>query len=262
MNHLDWAAAAVGPQATIEQVSPLAGGTHARTDLLRTANPTRELVLRRFPPGDAAAREATVLTALDGLDGLAPRLVAADPTGQATGRPTTLITRIPGHPDIRPADPQAAATELGRTLARVHATPQDRIAQLRDGMCAAGHVPLDQPSVLTHYDFWTGNVLWDGPTITGVIDWSGASRAPRGFDVSWCRLDLVLLHDHATADTFLAAYQDAAGQEVPDIGRWDDFALANSRRSVETWLPNYHDLGRTDLTAADLRARHTAWARR
>jgi hypothetical protein len=29
---------------------------------------------------------------------------------------------------------------------------------------------------------------------------------------------------------------------------------------VETWVPNYRDLGRTDLTAAQLRSRHTEWA--
>jgi hypothetical protein len=46
---------------------------------------------------------------------------------------------------------------------------------------------------------------------------------------------------------------------VPDAVLWDLFALAHSQRSVETWVPNYHDLGRTDLSAAELRRRHTAW---
>jgi hypothetical protein len=35
---------------------------------------------------------------------------------------------------------------------------------------------------------------------------------------------------------------------------WDD-----SHHAVETWLPNYHPFGRTDLTAANLRERHTRW---
>jgi hypothetical protein len=58
------------------------------------------------------------------------------------------------------------------------------------------------------------------------------------FDVSWCRLDLVLLHGPAVADTFLNAYQEAAGEAPGEPALWDLFALANSRRSVETWLPN------------------------
>jgi aminoglycoside phosphotransferase (APT) family kinase protein len=278
---LAWVARAAGPHATITDVRPLPGGTHAATHLLRTAGPDREMVLRRFPPGDpAAANEATVLTALDGLAGRAPRLIDADPSGAHTGRPATLITRVPGRPDIIPADRHAAATALAEALAAVHATPLAPIGPLRDGMAAAidacaatrsaaptaphllphEHRIVGQPAVLTHYDYWSGNVLWQGDTVSGVIDWAGAARAPRGFDVSWCRLDLVLLHDHAVADTFLTAYQRAAGQPVPDIRLWDLFALTNSYDAVETWLPNYHGLGRTDLTAADLRARHTAWA--
>lgn len=277
---LAWAARAVGPHATIESVRPLAGGTHAMTHLLRTVNPARDVVLRRFPAGDpAAANEAAVLAALDGLDGWVPRLIGVDPSGEHTRLPATLITRVAGRPDIIPADPHRAAAELARTLARVHATPLDRLGALRDGVLAATSAAADtrstspaartllprehllsrQPPVLTHYDYWSGNVLWQDGTISGVIDWAGGARAPRGFDVSWCRLDLVLLHDHATAETFRTAYERAAGQPVPDVYLWDLFALANSHHEVETWLPNYHDLGRTDLTSADLRDRHTRW---
>jgi aminoglycoside phosphotransferase (APT) family kinase protein len=270
----------VGPGATIEQVRPLAGGTHAATHLIRTANPIREAVLRRFPAGDAAAGdEAAALTALDGLNGWAPRLIDVDTSGEGAGQPATLITRVAGRPNITPADPHTAATELAKTLARVHAAPLDGLGSFRDGVRAAisAATPMRstapsapallarenrltrQPPVLTHYDYWTGNVLWQGDTITGVIDWAGAARAPRGFDVSWCRLDLVLLHDHATADTFLTAYQRAAGQLIPHIHLWDLFALTNSYHAVETWLPNYRPLGRTDLTTAILRERHTRW---
>jgi aminoglycoside phosphotransferase (APT) family kinase protein len=264
----------VGPRATIESVRPLAGGTHAATHLLRMANPARDLVLRRFPPGDAAAGlEAAALTALDGLDDWAPRLIDVDPSGEHVGEPATLITRVAGRSDIIPADPHAAAAELARALARVHATPVDRLDSFRDGVAVAIHetgptrstlVPDEdrlarQPSVLTHFDYWSGNVLWQRDRISGVIDWAGAARAPRGFDVSWCRLDLVLLHDHSVADSFLGAYQRAAGLVVADVHLWDLFALSNSFDAVESWLPNYHSLGRTDLTGADLRDRHTGW---
>ncbi|WP_433891171.1 phosphotransferase family protein [Streptomyces sp. CA-111067] len=275
---LAWAAQVVGPAASARTVRRLAGGTHAATHLLRTERPTRELVLRRFPPGDeAAAREARVLEALDGLDGWAPRLVGADPDGSRIGEPATLITRLSGHADVTPADPDTAAAQLGAALARIHAVPISRLAGFRDVMAtafpldvrdagpaapslaAAGRRLAEQQPVLTHYDFWSGNVLWQDGELTGIVDWSGASLAPRGFDVSWCRLDLVLLHGPAVADTFLDAYQEAAGEAPGEPALWDLFALANSHRSVETWLPNYHDLGRTDLTAAGLRRRHTDW---
>ena len=275
-----WAAAVAGPGASAYTVRRLTGGTHAVTHLLRTEHPTGEMVLRRFPPGDdAAAREAAVLAALNGLDGWAPRAMDVDPDGQRFGEPAILTTRLPGRADITSVSSLAAAEELGRVLARIHAVPLTRLPRLRDGMAAASassptgvdagptasilaaqaHHLASQTPVLTHYDYWSGNVLWEQEMITGVVDWSGAAQAPRGLDVSWCRLDLTLLHGPDSADTFLAAYEDAAAVAVPNLALWDLYALENSYQSVETWLPNYHDLGRTDLTQAHLRNRHTGW---
>jgi aminoglycoside phosphotransferase (APT) family kinase protein len=115
------------------------------------------------------------------------------------------------------------------------------------------------PDVLTHYDFWSGNTLWQDGTLTGVVDWSGAALGPRGFDLGWCRLDLYLLYDERIADAFGESYQAASAVTVPDLLLYDLWAAARSHRNVESWVPNYRDLGRTDLTAPALRQRHTAW---
>ncbi|WP_314176543.1 phosphotransferase family protein [Streptomyces winkii] len=260
-------------------VRSLDGGTHASTHLLETAGPERHVVLRRFPPGDdAAAREEKVLTALDGLGGFAPRLIGVDPHGEQCGAPAVLTTRLPGQADITPADPHAAAAALGRALAGLHAVPRMRLGGFRDGISATrrgtgpaaaaldGHAGrlAAQPRVLSHFDYWSGNVLWRDGVLTGVIDWSGASLAPRGFDAGWCRLDLALLHGPGTttADTFLAAYRDASGAPPPDMALWDLYTLGRSHSTVETWVPNYASLGRADLTARELRRRHTAWTER
>jgi Predicted aminoglycoside phosphotransferase len=277
---LTWAAEIAGPNATVRAVERLVGGTHAATHLLETVDPAGEMVLRRFPPGDrAAAREARVLAALDGLGGRVPRLLGADPDGDRFSEPATLITRLPGRSDITSASPDVAAVQLGRALARLHDVPLAEVTGLRGGMEAAtvsssragaaapastilasqGHRLAEEAQVLTHYDYWSGNVLWQEGELTGIVDWSGASLAPRGFDVSWCRLDLTLLYGPVTAEAFLAAYEESAGQAVPALALWDLFALTNSHHSVESWLPNYHDLGRTDLTAAELRRRHATW---
>ncbi|WP_034093234.1 phosphotransferase family protein [Streptacidiphilus albus] len=277
---LTWAAEIAGAEASARTVRRLVGGTHAATHLLETVDPVVEMVLRRFPPGDrAAAREARVLAALDGLGGWAPRLLDADPEGKRFGEPATMITRLPGRSDITSPSPEVAAVQLGRALARLHDVPLARLTGLRDGMAAAtisssrakdagpaapilaahGHRLADEPRVLTHYDYWSGNALWQQDELVGIVDWSGASLAPRGFDVSWCRLDLALLHGPDAPEMFLAAYEEAAGRTVPNAILWDLFALTNSHHGVETWLPNYHDLGRTGLKAVDLRSRHTAW---
>ncbi|MCH6160572.1 phosphotransferase family protein [Streptomyces marispadix] len=278
---LAWAARCLGSGAgaAVRAVRPLSGGSHASTHLLEAVVTQQQAVLRRFPHGDdSAAREAKVLAVLDGLDGFAPRLLGVDPHGEHCGMPAVLITRLPGRADITPDDPDAAAAALGHALARLHAVPATRLSGFRDGMTAIrsstgpaaaalqGHAErlAAQPRVLTHYDYWSGNVLWHDGMLTGVIDWDGAGLAPRGFDVGWCRLDLALLHGARTtaADSFSAAYRDASGVSSPDEPLWDLYTLARSHRSVETWVPNYAGLGRTDLTPGELRRRHSAWTDR
>jgi hypothetical protein len=49
---------------------------------------------------------------------------------------------------------------------------------------------------------------------------------------------------------------------VPGLRLWDLWAAARSDATVQTWVPNYRDLGRADLTAAELRRRHAAWTAR
>jgi aminoglycoside phosphotransferase (APT) family kinase protein len=114
------------------------------------------------------------------------------------------------------------------------------------------------PRVLTHYDFWSGNVLWDHDVLSGVVDWTGGGSGPAGLDVGWGRLDLYLLYDVRIADVFLAAYQAATGTVI-DSRLWDLWAVARSFSIVESWDGNYAPLGRADLTSAELRRRHTQW---
>jgi aminoglycoside phosphotransferase (APT) family kinase protein len=285
MDDLPWPAAAMrraaelaGPSASVQAVRVLAGGTHARTCLIKTANPQLEVVLRQFPPGDdAASREAEVLTALGGLHGLAPRLLGSALDGGSHEGSWVLISRLPGGADITPARPLAAAAQLGRVLARIHATSLHRCAGLQSvldrpggsataisgpaasAVAARWDLLASAPGVLTHYDFWSGNVVWDGGILTGVVDWTGAGIGSRGFDVGWCRLDLYLLHGDRAADTFLDSYEAASGSALTSQLLADLWAVARSHDHVETWVPNYSDLGRADLTAEELRCRHTAW---
>lgn len=276
---IDQATALAGPNATVQRMVALAGGTHARTYLIQTANPGREFVLREFPPGDRAVSDETrVLAALDGLGGLAPRLLATGPGGPQEG-PWTLISRLPGRADITPVDPPGFARQLGETLARIHAMATDRMTgfpRVRDrseGSRAALHGPAAslvsgrreplaaEPNVLTHNDFWSGNTVWQRGRLTGVVDWPGAALGPPSFDLGWCRLDLYLLFDQYIADRFLESYLAASSTAAPDPLLSDLWAVARSHTYVESWVPNYRDLGRPDLTARVLRERHAAWTR-
>ncbi len=221
-----------------------------------------------------------VLRTLDGLGGLAPRLLAGGTGGDATEGSWLVITRLPGAADIAPDQPSDWAEQLGRALARIHATPLPGLAGLpgvlgwRGGsrtqlsgpaasaVGASWELLASAPCVLTHCDFWSGNTVWEDGVLTGVVDWSGGALGPRSFDVGWCRLDLYLLYGERIADAFLGSYQEATQSAEPSPLLGDLWSVARSHDMVETWVPNYRDLGRADLTAAELRRRHSAWTER
>lgn len=270
-----------GSSAVVLSVERLEGGQHADTWRVDTGNPATSVVVRQFPADDpGASSEQRVLRALDRLGGLAPVLLGGDLDGRWSRYPTSLISWLDGRADITPTDPGGWARELGRALAAVHAVPAGRLGGLASVFDGGGGSPeilggplaaevrsrwsevVAAPEVLTHGDYWSGNVIWRDGRLTGVVDWSAGSRGPRGFDLGWCRLDLVLLFDEGIADEFLAAYEAGAGQAVGEMLLWDCWAVARSDDAVGSWVPNYLPLGRADLDEDELRRRHARWTAR
>ncbi|HST70350.1 MAG TPA: aminoglycoside phosphotransferase family protein [Solirubrobacterales bacterium] len=270
-----------GSSAAVASVARLAGGQHAVTWRVDTENPATSVVVRQFPVGDPApSEEQRVLRALDGLGGLAPVWLGGDMDGRWSEHPTSLTSWLDGRPEITPADPGEWARELGRGLAAVHSVPAERLAELPSVFDGSGDSreilggPLAAevrsrwpevvaaPAVLTHCDYWSGNVVWRDGKLAGIVDWPAGARGPRGFDLGWCRLDLVLLFDERIADDFLEAYEAETGQAVGEVRLWDRWAAARSDDLVGSWAPNYQPLGRPDLDEAELRRRHAQWTAR
>jgi aminoglycoside phosphotransferase (APT) family kinase protein len=79
---------------------------------------------------------------------------------------------------------------------------------------AAG--PPRTPNVLLHRDFHFGNLLWQGDTVTGLIDWAETSWGPPDLDVAHACSDFAMLHTTADAAAFRAAYVRQGGQLDPD----------------------------------------------
>lgn len=261
---LDTASELMGRKMSLLDV--FTGGQHATT--LLATDDEGEFVVRAFPAyHDSAVREAEVLGRLSPLGPWVPQLIAVN---DDLLNPVIVTSRVTGtfpDPDL---SPPVIATEMAAALARIHTldgsglrpTPSEpprghsalaiRAQREWDGL------DMSDP-VLTHSDFWCGNALWETDRLTGVVDWSGARSGPRGVDLAWCRQDLVLLGSPDAAGLFLAEYERLLGRSISDIHTWDVQAAARAYDRVETWLPNYHGIGRTDMTAELLRKRLDDW---
>lgn len=246
----------------------LTGGQHATTVL--AADGSGQVVVRVFPPGDhAVLHEADVLERVRVLGDAVPQPIAHGIVG---GRPTIVTSAVPGSTPDPKVPLHRIAEQLAAMLARIHRLDGSGLGEA-PAVPVAGHDPLAAAArdawsrldlserVLTHYDYWSGNALWTGDALAGVVDWSGARSAPRGVDVAWCRQDLVLLGSADAAEHFLHVYEQHAGVAVADVRAWDLLAAAHADPEVESWAANYHGIGRPDLTSAVLRQRLDGWVR-
>ncbi|BCJ32060.1 aminoglycoside phosphotransferase family protein [Actinocatenispora sera] len=126
-----------------------------------------------------------------------------------------------------------------------------RTARLLSWIEAVGAVspPTMTGDDLVHLDFHPGNVLVDGAgTVTGIIDWDGAARGDRRFDLVTLRFAI------PPGQPALAARLDAdiAARLTVDELRpyWASMAL----RQVD-WAIRHHDAGTVEryLTIAEIR---------
>ena len=208
----------------------------------------RRVVLRRFVRADwlarepdLAAREAAALRAVRGAAVPAPRLLGADPTGDAAGVPAIVMSRLEGVIRRRPGDLDAYVLALAALLPEVHdvAVPDDlpayRPYELRvdrpppwasqpqawERALAVFGRPAPAGTRLIHRDFHPGNVLWSGDAVSGLVDWVVACAGHPDADVGHCRLNLARTLGCSAADRFLEAHRAVAGAPAGYDPWWD-----------------------------------------
>ena len=173
-----------------------------------------------------------------------PLLIAADTDGSRTGAYASLTTWLPGRVRLGRLGPDAIEA-LATAAVIIHATPvspadrprpfafwapaepqvppwsrHPRVWQQAIDLFAGG-APATR-SGLVHRDFHPGNILWQGDTITGVIDWAETSWGPADVDVAHAITNFVLLHDPESAEVFSAAYRRRGGvvEADPEAARF------------------------------------------
>jgi len=210
---------------------------------------------------DAIDREVAALSVTAASTVPAPELVAwtDDP-------PAILMTRLPG---MHRLDASGAAAVLD-ILHAVHATPPGLSARwtyrgYHDGLdlrpplwwhdtrlwdraadaSASRRVGIDDV-VFIHRDFHPGNLLWEGGSVTGVVDWGDACVGPAAFDLAHYRVNIATLVGPEAADTAFPGdptwdVEAALGYLDYDVldkwaGPWPEVPPAAARDRLEAFI--------------------------
>ncbi len=195
--------------------------------------------------------------------------------GRLNGKPAALVTRLPGVAEMHPAPAQCAA--VGGLLARMHLAARDypeRLPNPRgldwwrqaatevrphlDGSQAAlldeelaaqesfarAHGTRPLPGSAVHADLFRDNVLFDGATLGGVIDFYFAGCDSWMFDLAvtvndWCidDADGEFRDDHLAA--LVGAYRAVREPQADELVAWP---LMLRAAALRFWLSRLHDL--------------------
>ena len=221
---------------------------------------------------DLAPHEATALQRMAAVDPATPELIAFDPDGATCGVPAILMTCLPGHIELAPADMDAWLRDLAAACFRIHQVSPEGFA-----WDYFPYTPLDQLSVPTwtphpawyerlievlsdprpdvpirfiHRDYHPNNVLWGDGRLSGVVDWPNACRGPAQVDLAHCRGNLIGLYGLDVADRFLARYCDLAGPAFVYDPYWELLSISDGLENPPSVYPGWTAHGVTHLTDA------------
>ena len=211
--------------------------------------------------------------------GIACPAPIADHQGQLfselNGRPAALVSRLRGRADMQPTAAHCAA--IGTVLGRMHLAARDfalnqpnlRGASWWPGAAAdvrpfldvdqqdlldrslaeQGRVRADPawpalPASAVHADLFRDNVLFDGPVLSGVIDFYFAGVDTWLFDLAvtcndWCIDEASGAFDAGRLAALLAAYRQ---ERPPSDAERHAWAASLRAAALRFWLSRLHDL--------------------
>ncbi|WP_163505957.1 phosphotransferase family protein [Fodinicola acaciae] len=261
-----WVAASMGRGSRVVGCRRLTGGVCSAVNRLTVERRGVRtfVVLRQYPAGlglqESLEKEIANLGVVAGSGLPVPSILAADVAGASTGgAPSLLMTRLPGHVDLNPAQPRSWMTRIAELAVSLHSldlpaktfrpwrdswiAPLDELQVPADahnpavwkaafGAMAAPPPPAN--AVFLHCDFLPVNMLWSRGRITGLTDWNGIHRGARAIDVGHCRRYLAALYSPEWAERLRSLYESIAGVTLDPW--WDLYALLHHDDSQPKWV--------------------------
>jgi aminoglycoside phosphotransferase len=195
------------------------------------------LILLEALTGSTAVPEATPVERLHASGELAARISRCRP-------PESFPVRT------RPI----SGVDFG-ALRRGHSHP----AFLRAEAALARARTSEPPTSFVHGDLWQGNLLWEGETLSGVLDWDCAGRGASSLDLASLRLDAAMSWGIDAAAHVLDGWQTAAGRKPADLAYWDVVAALATPIDLGWFVEATHEQGRSDLNRDTMVARRDAF---
>lgn len=249
--------------------------TH-RVDIELRNGATRQVVLRRYNPAkhedghDKQRCEFHALKLLRKQGVPVPEPLLLDESGDRLGLPGIVTAFVKGAPIALPAEAHRwaeLAAPTARMLARIHQTPfsaADKRILMNDNVEVAwfikdGAIPdfmrADRDGAMVwqlvnerwggwapvkprfaHTDYWAGNILWRGDQISAVVDWEEAGYGHPAADVAYAHMFYFIEGVPEAAETFLRAYEAAAGWKLTDLALFELAASARPMTDPEDWF--------------------------
>jgi aminoglycoside phosphotransferase (APT) family kinase protein len=263
---LAWVAASMGRSSRIVGHRRLTGGVCSAVHRLTVEERGVRtfVVLRQYPGGlglqEPLEKEIANLAVVAGSGLPVPTVLAADVDGASTGgAPALLMTRLPGHVHLDPAEPRSWLTRIAEMAALLHSLdlPAKTFRPWKDSWIAPRdgfRVPVDaqkpavwkaafavmassppkDTAVFLHGDFLPVNLLWSRGRITGLTDWNSIFRGSRAVDVGQCRRYLATLYSPEWAEQLRSLYESTAGVTLDPW--WDLYALLHYDGTGAKWI--------------------------
>src|SRR5262245_50622662 len=265
---LAWVAASIGRGSRIVGCRRLTGGVCSAVHRLSVERGGERtfVVLRQYPGGlglqGSVEKEIGNLGVVAGSGLPVPSILATDVAGAWTGgAPSLLMTRLPGHVDLNPAEPRSWMTRIAELAVLLHSldlpaklfrpwtdswiapldgfqvpvgAPKPAVWKAAFGVMAAAAPPPKDTAVFLHGDFLPVNMLWSRGRITGLTDWNGVHRGPRAIDVGHCRRYLAALYSPEWSEQLRSLYESIAGVTLDPW--WDLYALLHDEEGAPTGI--------------------------
>ena len=257
---------------SIGEVRRLAGGRGSRTAahvVVITRSGSQPVVLKRFPADrDGALAEWRALRAVEHFPLPSPPPLFLDRDGAYFGEPAVVMGTLPGTllreiprnvtwlRNAAAALARLHAIALTRVPAEIPAWPRLLDRWTPDGLPPAlGSAAADVIAelrrraktarrALCHGDFYLGNLLFAGETLTGIVDWERAKVMPPGNEVARFRIDLAIHPGGDAPGVFLSTYlQQMAAPAVEDLALWDVLSGAVGLAGAERSRQGLQDIG-------------------